>query len=821
MSAFVRADTTPAVRCAHCTLPVPPGLVEAGASEQFCCAGCRAVYQTIHACGLSDYYRLLESAEVAAPTAEKVGGKFVVFDAESFQSLYVRDASGGLKQTELVLEGASCLACVWLVEKLPSVVPGVIEARLNLRESSVRIVWDPSKLALSQIARALDRFGYRPHAQQGLDRRERHRQEERKRMIHLAASFALMGNVMLLALALYAGMFGGIEQQFWTFFRWISTVLGSIALAWPGWQFFRSAVGSIRARSPNLDVPICLALLAGWVAGIVNVVIGRGEIYFDTLTVLVFLLLVGRYLQFRQQRKVEDSVELLFSLTPRTARVVRDGRVIEEPTESLVEGDIIEVAPGDLLAADGAVENGNSTINAALLTGESMPVEVAAGMRVHAGTQNLSGVLRVRVEQTGERTRLGQLMKLIEEGIRRKPPIVEFADRVGQWFTVAVSLLAAGVFAYWAQQSVADAIDHAVALLIVTCPCVLGLATPLTISVSIGRLARRGILVKNGVILETLSRGGSAVLDKTGTITTGQMRVVDTIGDASLLPLVAEIERRVSHPIAGAIVEAFGQEELPADQRAEVDAVQSAPGGGVRAMHDGRAIVIGSPTLMQRQNATIDRAMSQWAAEREQHGLTTVLVAIDGTVQAALAIGDDARADAKSQIAALRKLGWRPTICSGDADAVVQRVARDVGIDAADAIGSTVPEGKLRVVERLQKQERVLMVGDGVNDAAALAAAEVGVAVHGGAEASLAAADAYIAKPGLDGVVELVQKSRQTMRVVRRNLGISLCYNLLAGVLAAMGLMNPLLAAIIMPISSATVLSLAITSISRDPRRLS
>lgn len=815
-------------RCAHCGQPVPAGLVKPAAEVQFCCTGCEAVYSTITGCGLADYYRLRDAADREFSPVTAVGEKFEAFDSPSFESLYVQIAPSGVMIVDLALENVSCAACVWLVERLPEVIEGVVAARLSLRDATVQVTWDPSRVTLSHIAAALNRFGYTPHPAKGLSRKELHRREERRRMIHLGVAGALMGNTMLLGLALYAGDFGGMDSGYRTFFRWLSLLLGTVSLAWPGATFFRSAWTAIRLRRVNLDVPIALALLAGGVAGVINVVVGRGDVYFDSLTVLVFLLLVGRFLQFRQQRKADDAVELLFSMTPATCRVVRGDAVVELPIEALEVGDTVEVRPGDLLPADGEVIDGRSSVNQALLTGESVPAGVSVGDRVYGGSQNVESILRVRVDATGAQTRVGRLMKLVERGVAEKPPIVQFADRVGAWFTVAVTLAAAGTFAFWAWRGTTlAAIDHTVALLIVTCPCVLGLATPLTIAVAIGRLAKRNILVKSGTALERLAgrRGGTMLLDKTGTITTGTMSLAAWTGDESARPLVAEVERRSSHPVARALASA-----LERDERVVVGEVEERGDGGIRAQFEylkptaeAGEVRVGSPGYMARAGIDVPPHLQRAIDAAGDAARTAVVVAVNGRAVAVAALGDQPRADAAGAIAALRRMGWRPRIVSGDSAGVVSAAARAVGLDeASEAEAQVLPEEKLIAVRRAAAGgtargggATTVMVGDGVNDAAALAAADVGIAVHGGAEASLAAADIYIASPGLAPVAELAAAARKTMRVIRRNLGVSLSYNLLAGVLAATGVMTPLLAAIIMPISSATVLSLAVASMSR------
>ncbi len=805
--------------CAHCSLPVPAGLIEPAASQQFCCAGCRAVYQTLHACGLESYYRLREAAEAPLHPASPAASSFASFDSPAFHGLYVQQSPDGAATVDLVLEGVTCAACVWLVERLPRVLDGVIEARLSLREATVRVTWDTAKLPLSRVAQALNRLGYTPHPARGASSQQIHRRETRQRIVHLGIAGAIMGNTMLLALALYAGDVGHMEARYRLFFRALSALLGVISLAWPGATFFRGAFAALRMRTTNFDVPIALALAVGGIAGLVNVLAGRGDIYFDSLSVLVFLLLVGRFLQYRQQRRADDAVGLLFSLTPSSCRIVRGDEVLESPIEALKIDDIVEVRCGDLFPADGVVVWGRSSVNQALLTGESKPVTIQEISVVHAGSQNVTSLVRVRVSKVANDTRIGQLMTLIERGLHDKPQIVQFADRVGRWFIVIISLAAAGVFAFWSRHSIPAAIDHTVALLIVTCPCVLGLATPLTIAIAIGRLARRDILVKSGAVLERLSRGGRLLLDKTGTLTEGKMQLVSWTGPDDLKSVVAAMEQKSNHPIGRALHDALADREASAHVRTHLAGIVEAGDGGISATIDDLQYFLGSRPYLHRHNILLPDSIKLAADQLERQGATAVILAVDDTAVAVAGLGDRIRDEATSALAHLRSGHWHPQILSGDASQVVRHVAHCVGIPQHDSFGQLTPEDKLNRAHHPNDSAITVMIGDGVNDAAALAAADVGIAVHGGAEASLAAADVYIARPGLDPVVHLFDMSRRTMRTVRRNLFVSLSYNLIAGALAAAGLMTPLIAAIIMPISSATVLSLAVASISRTGGR--
>lgn len=813
--------------CSHCGLTVPKGMVDAMRKQQFCCMACESAYEVIHGCGLDAYYRLRDKAAAEQRQAKPTDAqRLSAFDSDKFHELYVRRLDDGLCATDLLLEGVHCAACVWLIEKLPRVVPGVIEARLSLREATVRIVWDPQRAELSQIAKALGTLGYAAHPARGGDKRGVHLAEQRAMLVRLGVAGALAGNTMLLAFALYTGMFGGMEQRYAEFFRWISVGLGVLSLAWPGRVFFQGAWAALRTRSPHLDVPIALALGVGGVAGAVNVVVGRGDIYFDSLTVLVFLLLVGRFIQYRQQRRADDAVGLLFSLTPSHCRRVvhstdgdADGESIESvPVEALGLGDLIEVRSGELLPADGVVVQGQASVIAALITGESRPVPIAVGDRVCAGARLAGATLRVRVSAVGEASRVGKLMALVQRGMSEKPPIIALTDRVAGWFVCAVSFIALVVFVAWSVSDVALAVDHTVALLIVACPCALGLATPLGLAVAMGRSARRDILIKSAAALDRLSKPGRLLIDKTGTVTRGAMRVEAWQGDMALQPLIAEAERHATHPIARAIVEAYGDQELAAAQRAMLCDIRVDRCGVSARLGQGQ-LRIGSRLYLLEKGIAIEVSHGKQVSDWSGLGCTTVYVAIDDRVVAMIAVGDAVHEDAKASIDQLRRWGWEVSMLTGDERAVAMQVGQAIGLDASAIAAGVSPEQKLEVVtSRLGDERAVVMVGDGVNDAAALASADVGVSVSGGAEASMAAADVYLARPGLSGLVELIATARNSRCVIRRCLCVSFSYNALAVALAAAGLINPLVAAVLMPASSALVLGLAMHG-QRRPRQ--
>ncbi|HEX6852534.1 MAG TPA: heavy metal translocating P-type ATPase metal-binding domain-containing protein [Candidatus Polarisedimenticolaceae bacterium] len=789
--------------CAHCGLPVPPARVVAPSAEAFCCDGCASVHAILVGEGLDRWYALRDAdARADRRAARTTGATFDAMDDPAYASVACRERPDGLREVDWVLEGVHCAACVWLVERLPRLAPGVVEARLDLPKSRLRLTWDPARTALSSIARRLDRFGYPPHPFRGARAEQARRAEERRMLVRLGITGACASNVMAIAFALWGGILGGMEREFDQFFRWASVAISLPALYWGGGVFFRGAWNALRARTLHMDVPIALGITGGFAHGVVNTIRGGGVVYFDSVTALIFLLLAGRWVQMRQQRRAADSAELLVALAPSTARrVEEDGIVREVPVEALLPGMRVEVRAGETFPADGVVAEGRTSVDRSLLTGESHPQAASAGDEVHAGTLNLAARVLVAVRTTGEATRVGRLMRLVEEHAARRAPIVQLADRISGVFVAIVLVLAALTALLWLRLDPARAFDHTIALLIVTCPCALGLATPLAVGAAVGQAARAGILIKGGDALERLSVAGRMWLDKTGTLTEGNLAVVAFEGDRGALRLAAALETHSSHPTARALA-AF---DPGAAELAAVDVVETR-GGGIEGRVAGRKVLAGSIAFVRARGVVPDPATAARLAGWARDGRTPVVVALDGRVAAAAALGDRPREGTEAALARIRALGFRTGLLSGDHPDVAASVARRLGFEGDDVRAGATPEDKLEIVRAGAKEGPVFMVGDGVNDAAALAAATVGIAVHGGAEAALEAADVYVNRAGLGPVVEVLEGSRRAMAVVRRNLAFSFAYNALGVVLAMAGWINPLVAAVLMPLSSITVI---------------
>ncbi len=629
--------------CAHCGLVVPFERRVGDGVSSYCCLGCETAAGILRAGGLGQYYALGELRPIAVrPT----GRDYAEFDHPAFADLYVRRTVDGRAEVELYLEGVHCASCVWLVERIPLIEHGIASAELDLPRSRARVAWDPVMVPLSAVARLLDRLGYPPHPFHGVVREEMRRREDRAALLRIGVAGALAGNVMLMAFALYAGDASGMATDARQLFRWGSFLLTVPALLFPGRVFLAGAWAALRSRALHMDVPIALALVAATARGAINTITATGPVYFDGVTLLIFLLLVGRYLQQRGQRAAADAAELLHALTPRMARVVADdGSLRETPIEALLPGMEVAVAVGDTFPADGAIASGTTTVNTALLTGESDPVAIGPGEAVFAGTENVAAPVRFVVEAAGSASRLSRLLREVEEGARRRAPVVALANRLAGVFVALVLGLAVLTFVLWVGRDSAAAWDHAIALLVVTCPCALALATPLAVSVGIGRAARSGILIKGGDALEGLARPGILVLDKTGTVTEGCHALVAWHGDPAMRPLVLALEEGSRHPVAGGFRRAW-----PGVAPAVIDAVRHDAEGGITGRWREHAVTIGSPRFVAARAAGVEA----WRARLGSAPLTPVLLAIDGAVVAVAGFGDPVRDDAAKSLAALR-----------------------------------------------------------------------------------------------------------------------------------------------------------------------
>jgi Cu2+-exporting ATPase len=814
-SAEVCAPRTRA--CDHCGLPT----VSADDDPQqkvFCCNGCRQAYELIHGWGLDDYYAIRDLQHGTGKSLFNADrARFDAFDDPAYLGSSAPKASGDdLLATELSISGLHCAACAWLIENVAARTPGWKLARVKLSRHTVEIVFDPREIKLSQIAELIGRLGYElmPLTSQPVDR---FRDENRRLLTQIAIAGFCAANAMWIAVALYAGDASGVAADHRLFLRIAGTLLGVGAVIFPGRTFFVSALASLRTRTPHMDLPVALGLSVGTVVGIIAAITDSGDVYFDSLAMLVFLLLVGRWIQFRQQHRAAGAVDLLMRITPQHANLVEaEGQTHWVLVDSLKPGQVIRVAAGESVPADGRIESGATTLDRSLLTGESEPIAAEVGSEVTAGTVNLSRPIDVCIQAIGSESRIGKVMQSVEAATAEKTPIIQLADRIGGVFVVVVTLLAIGTFGYWGFASgLSDATANATSLLIVACPCALALATPLALAVTLGRAAKRKILIRDASVLEHLSAHGMVWFDKTGTLTEGRARAKLVHGPEAAIADAASIESAVCHPIAEAVLAEAQRRSLqvpPPSGEVEVGR------GGVCGTSNRKRVAVGNLAYLQNRRAEIGEEIREAANRCIAAETTPILVAVDSVAVAVFSITDPVRHQAAETVASLRTAGWEVGILSGDHPRVVGKVAKQIGIDPSHATGNLSPEEKLARVSG-QHGQTVVMVGDGANDAAALAAADVGIAVQGGAEASLQAAPVFIASGKLESIAHLVTAARRSKRLVLTTFAVSLSYNVLAVCLAFSGYISPLLAAVLMPISSVSVLSLTLAWPTFSPMR--
>lgn len=805
----------PCVHCGEATLCAS----DQDPDQVFCCSGCLGAYQLIHGWGLEDFYALREQMRLtSSPRAAAQGGRFDAFDSPEFLGDSApRTANDGICSVELAVHGLHCAACAWLIERAAEKEDGLLQSRVRMNKHTVQLVYDPTVTKLSQIAKLFDKLGYElapfsPKENGHL------RLESRRHLIRIAMAGFLAANAMWIAVALYAAEFATVAEDHRYFMTLVGTALGLAAVAIPGRTFLTGGWAAVRTFTPHMDLPIALGLSVGSVVGTLNAIRGIGHVYFDSLAILVFLLLIGRWIQFRQQQRASSAVELMLRITPRHCTLVRSNQS-SQPAEqtvlvdTLVAGDVISVDPGESVAADGVVVQGTTTVDRSLLTGESIPIETVPGDEIAAGVINVSQRVEVRVVATGNDSRIGRVMQSVEAATMEKTPIVMLADRIGGYFVVAVLALAAVTFTWWMRSDLGLAASHATSLLIVACPCALALATPLAVAVGLGRAARSGILVRDGEALQKLASSGQVWLDKTGTLTEGKQRITQFFGDTLVLQYAAALEQNFRHPVAGAIKREAAR--LGLKPKSDGPIRSQSVGNGVMGQVDGRRVHVGNQNFIREQSLACDAGWMENAKQLTVQGESPVFMAIDGRVAAVAGISDPLRRDAASTVAQLKRLGWKVGILSGDHPEIVHRVAVEAGVDPDDCRGGMSPEDKLDAMRRSMQSglgQQVVMVGDGANDAAALARADVGIAVRGGAEVSLQAAPVFVASGKLSSITNLIIGSRRTRRLIYATFAVSLMYNLVAVALALAGWISPLLAAILMPASSVSVLAITIAA---------
>ncbi|MCG6542476.1 cadmium-translocating P-type ATPase [Pseudomonas sp. KSR10] len=788
------ASPTP---CYHCGLPVPAGSAfharVLNEQRALCCPGCQAVAEAIVQGGLESYYLHRSDASInpdALPQA--LAEELALYDRKDVQQPFVQH-EGELASTSLMIEGISCAACGWLIEKHLRGLDGIAEASLNLSNHRLRVRWSDAALPLSELLAELRRIGYAAHPYQADQAAERLAQENRRSMRQLGVTGLLWMQVMMATMATWPEFNIDLSPGMASILRWTALLLTTPIVFYCCTDFFKGALRDLRTRHLTMDVSVSLAIGGAYVAGIWSTVTGQGDLYFDAVGMFALFLLAGRFLERRARERTAAATAQLVNLLPTSClKLSEDGQTTRILLSELQLGNRVLVHPGALIPADGRIVHGQSSIDESVLTGEYLPQARGTGDTVTAGTLNVEGGLIIEVGALGDGTRLSAIVTLLERAQSDKPRLAELADRVAQWFLLIVLLTAAVVGFVWWQIDPQRAFWIVLALLVATCPCALSLATPTALTTATGTLHRLGLLLTRGHVLEGLNHIDTVIFDKTGTLTEGRLTLsevrplADLDGDACLA-LAAALENRSEHPIA----KAFGRAPQAAD------AVDNVPGLGLQGSVDGRVLRIGQPDFVAAGYAGTAPAIPG------DHGQWLLLGDMQGPL-AWLVLQDRLRKDAPALLDACRSRGWKTVLLSGDSSPMVDEVARQLGI--AEAHGGMTPTDKLTHLQRLQAEgRRVLMLGDGVNDAPVLAAANISVAMGSATDLAKTSADAVLLSNRLDSLVQAFAVARRSRRIIIENLAWASLYNGLILPFAAIGWVTPLWAALGMSASSLLV----------------
>ncbi len=797
------AEDAPA-HCFHCGLPVPPGtdypIRHEHRTEPACCRGCQAVAQTIVDAGQGAYYTHRTALPAKPADLQSDLERLGLYDLPEIQQGFVKTAPGNVREAALILENIVCAACVWLNERHLSALPGVLAVNVNYATRRAWVRWDDSRIHLSQILKAVEDIGYRAHPYDARQADELFRKERNAALRRLSVAALGAMQVMMIAYPSFGHHAGKLTLAEATVFNWASLILTVPVVFYSAQPFFQGAWRDLKRRTLGMDVPVALGIAAAFGASLWATLTGQvREVYYDSVTMFVFMLLGGRFLELMARRKSTEAAQELVKLIPAVATRLPAWPGLEEeqiPVARLAAGDCVRVKPGQTVPADGVLLEGATRVNEAMLTGESRAVEKTPGQPLIGGTLNQDSPIVMRVEKIGEGTRLAAIVRLLDRAQTDKPSIARLADRAAAWFVGVLLVAALTTGAVWYAIDPERALWVVVSMLVVTCPCALGLATPAALTTATGRLTQLGLLTTRGHALETLAKATDVVFDKTGTLTRGAPRLLAALpagGDSlALVELASALEAASEHPLGRALRAAAPH--VPA-----ASGLQSAPGRGVEGRVAGRRLRLGKPGYVAELAGPLP------APPEEAHpGATWLALGGAAGFMGWLALGDSLRDDAAPAIKVLRRLGLRVHVLSGDAPAAVAVVARALDIEVLGA--GVLPEGKVAALRALQQTGRVVaMVGDGVNDAPVLAQAQVSIALGEGTDVAQAAADMVTLGGRLSVVADGVRIARDTHAVIRQNLAWAVLYNAVAIPAAALGLVTPWIAAIGMSISSLLV----------------
>ncbi|WP_237484422.1 heavy metal translocating P-type ATPase [Vibrio hippocampi] len=774
--------------CYHCGEVVPVNTdfkVEIlGEHRVMCCPGCASVATAIMDSGLESYYRYRTSPAEKADLVPEQLKALIHYDNEEVQNEFVTKEAD-IAEVTLSLDGISCAACAWLIEKRLSSENGVIQIRVNTTTQRALLRWNSTQTQLSTLLGVIHALGYKAAPFEADKQEASYHQTMKQYLYRLGVAGLATMQVMMLAVALYLEVFGSLEPEFKYYFRWVSLIFATPVLLYSALPFYLNAWRSLKAKTLGMDVPVSIALIFAYVASLVATVTEDGEVFFESISMFTFFLLIGRYLEMRARRKAAAASGNLLKLIPAMATTISGEQVA---VKSLKIGDKLRVLPGEHIPSDGVILSMRVYIDESMLTGESLPVAKVTGEMAFAGSINGEEAFDLEVARTKADSMLSSIVRLQDEAQSSKPKIAEIADIVARYFVAAILIIAFVTWLYWHQTGSKDAFWIMLSVLVATCPCALSLATPTAITCASSRMGGMGILSRRGHVFETLCKVNHLVIDKTGTLTEGKIEIdkvysVSEFSEQTLLALAAALESHANHPIA----KAFKPYQ---DEQVEVTEVTNLIGQGLSGNYQNKTLAIGN---------------GEFVLGKTTHDINTVYLSLDGELIGSFCYHDPIRSQAKSFIEKVRHAGITTTLLTGDTVTNARLVSEFIHIDKV--VASASPEDKLAYLQQLPSSDVTMMVGDGINDAPTLAGAHLSVAMGGGTDVAKASADLVLLGDQLDKLIQARQLALQTRTIIRENLAWSLGYNLLILPLAVCGLVAPYIAVVGMSASSIIVVS--------------
>ncbi|NPA74021.1 MAG: heavy metal translocating P-type ATPase [Epsilonproteobacteria bacterium] len=764
-----------------------------GEIKYFCCKGCQGIYHLLRSEGLDDFYEKVGSNKLEPP--KNPDDDLHKFDLEGFKNKYITEKNG-LYEINLIIEGIHCSACVWLNEKVLHQTEGIVEASINYTNNKAKIVWDPDTIKLSQIIEKIRSIGYNgypydPKLQE--ERANKARRDYYSRL--LVAIFATM-NIMWIAIAQYTGYFTGMRSDMKNVLNIAEFILATPTLFYTGWVYFRGAYFALKNRFINMDVLVITGATLAYIYSIYAMVTHTGEVYFDSVTMIITFVFVGKYLEVLSKKRAVDAMDSIMGSIPTELTVVKDGEKSIISIEEVEVGDIIEIKPGEKVVVDGVIVSGEGNFDLSSLTGESEPVYKKEGDEILSGSICLDSAIRYRATKDFKHSMLSSIVSLLEESISKKPSIEKLADKISGYFSLAILSIALLAFIGWYIHGVGfeRALIIAISVIVIACPCALGLATPMAALIGINTASSKGILFKEAEFLETMAKSDTLLLDKTGTITEGKPKVVK----AEFLKdfdknILYSLVKSSNHPISEAIAK-YLQELNDKSKEYILKDRKNIEARGIEARYEDSLIFGGNLELVKERGVKFDKDFD---------GSVFVFV-IDSEAVAYFELKDALKKDAKEAISEIKKRGIKPVMLTGDNEKVAKEIAKEVGIE--EVYHSLFPKDKADIVDRFHTQKKiVIMVGDGINDALALSRADIAISMGSGADVSVEVSDVVLLNDDMKSLLDAIKISKKAYSTIKENFALSIVYNSITIPLAVMGYVMPLVAALSMSLSSLIV----------------